>query len=75
LRIAQGCLCVDNECYSVAALAQFRGKDIFHFFYAADNLASDDWDARSLSNKTNPLQKDRVALLAMELAASMSVAE
>lgn len=68
LRKLQGCICVDMECSAIAALAQFREKDIFHFFYAADNLDCEDWDARSLSNEANPLQKDRIATLAMELA-------
>ncbi len=68
MRKAQGCICVDMECSAVAALAQFREKDIFHFFYAADNLDSEEWNARSLSNEVNPLQKDRIATLAMELA-------
>lgn len=68
LRKSQGCICVDMECSALAALAQFREKDIFHFFYAADNLDCEEWDARSLSNEANPLQKDRIATLAMELA-------
>lgn len=67
-RKAQGCICVDMECSAIAALSQFREKDIFHFFYAADNLDSEKWDERSLSNNSNPLQKDRIATLAMELA-------
>lgn len=33
----------------------------------ADNLDSEEWDARSLSNEAYPLQKDRIATLAMEL--------
>ena len=72
LRKAQGCLCVDMECAAVAALAQFREKDIFHFFYAADNLDSEEWDERSLSNDSNPLEKDRIATLAMELSLCIS---
>lgn len=43
------------ECSAVAAFAQFREKDIFHFFYAADNLDSEVWDARSISNQANPI--------------------
>ena len=30
-RKAAGCVCVDMECSAVAALARFRGKDVFHF--------------------------------------------
>lgn len=63
-----GCICVDMECSAVAALADFREKDVFHFFYAADNLDNEEWDARSLANSANVLEKDRIALLAMELA-------
>nr|WP_294491678.1 nucleoside phosphorylase [uncultured Anaerosporobacter sp.] len=63
-----GCLCVDMECSAVAALAEFREKEVFQFFYAADNLDNETWDARSLGNESNVLEKDRIAMLAMELA-------
>lgn len=63
-----GCICVDMECSAVAAVADFREKDIFQFFYAADNLDNETWDARSLGNESNILEKDRIAILAMELA-------
>lgn len=68
LRKSQGCICVDMECSAIAALAQFREKDIFHFFYAADNLDCEEWDKRSLSNESNLTQKDKIATLALELA-------
>lgn len=67
-RKENGCICVDMECSAVAALAEFREKDVFHFFYAADNLDNEEWDARSLANSANVLEKDRIAVLAMELA-------
>ena len=63
-----GCICVDMECASVAAVAQFRGKEALHFFYAADNLDSEEWDPRSLSNDANLAEKDRVAAIALEAA-------
>lgn len=68
-RKAQGCICVDMECASCAAVAQFRGKDVLQFFYAADNLGAEAWDQRSLSNSAMLVEKDRVALLALEAAA------
>lgn len=61
-------MCVDMECASCAAVAQFRGKEVLQFFYAADNLDSEEWDARSLSNNAMVEEKDRIALLALELA-------
>lgn len=70
-RRASGCICVDMECSAVAALAGLRKKEIFQFFYAADNLDSEVWDRRSLSNEDNVLEKDRVAQLALELAVKM----
>ena len=63
-----GCICVDMECASVAAVAQFRGKEALHFFYAADNLDSAVWEERSLSNFANLDAKDRVAAIALEAA-------
>ena len=67
-RKASGCVCVDMECASVAAVAQFRRKEALHFFYAADNLDSAEWDERSLSNFANLEEKDRIALVALEAA-------
>lgn len=68
-RKAQGCVCVDMECSAVAALAQFRGKEVFHFFHAADNLDGEAWDSRGLSQDSNITGRDKAALLALELAA------
>ena len=67
-RKAAGCICVDMECASVAAVAQFRKKEALHFFYAADNLDGAEWDARSLSNFANLDEKDRIAMIALEAA-------
>lgn len=67
-----GRICVDMECSAVAALAQFRQKTVFQFFYAADNLDSETWDPRSLSNSAKLLEKDRIAMLAMEMASRMN---
>ena len=67
-RKAAGCVCVDMECASVAAAAQFRGKEALQFFYAADNLDAAEWDERSLSNFANLEEKDRVAAIALEAA-------
>lgn len=72
-RKAAGCICVDMECSAMAALAQFREKEVFQFFYAADNLDREEWDKRSLSNDDNLLEKDRIAMLAMELAVKMII--
>jgi len=71
-RKERGCIAVDMECSAITALANFRGKDVFQFFYAADNLDQEEWDIRSLSNSANLVQKDKIALLAMDMAEKMN---
>lgn len=68
-RKSQGCICVDMECSAVAALAQFRGKEVFHFFHGADNLDGESWDKRGLGSEHDLTEKDKIAQLALELAA------
>lgn len=67
----EGCICVDMECSAVAAFADFRGYDILHFFYAADNLDCDQWDTRSLSNNHSLDKKHKIAEIAMDMAAEI----
>ncbi|ABX40668.1 nucleoside phosphorylase [Lachnoclostridium phytofermentans] len=67
-RKSMGCICVDMECSAMAAVAAFRECELFHFFYAADNLDSDNWDARSLGNLVKLDEKEKIALLALEMA-------
>ncbi len=64
----KGCVCVEMECSADAAVAQFRGKELVQFFYAADNLDAEDWDARSLANEAKLEDKDKIATIALELA-------
>lgn len=72
LRKEQGCICVDMECSAVAAVADFREKEVFQFFYAADNLDADKWDMRSLDNHDKLDEKDKVAVIAMEMAVRLA---
>jgi uridine phosphorylase len=72
-RKKMGCICVDMECSAMAAVAKFRNRDIFHFFYAADNLDSDNWEERCLGNHAKLEEKTKIALLAIELASSIEI--
>ena len=45
-RKEEDCVCVDMECSAISALTKFRNKEVFQFFYAADNLDSAKWDQR-----------------------------
>ena len=68
----EGCICVDMECSAIAALAKFRNKEIFQFFYAADNLDSAKWDQRSLGNSEKLSDKEMIGLLAIKFAVSLN---
>ena len=67
-RRAEGCICVDMEAASMAAVAKFRGREVFQFFYAADNLDAEQWEERSLSNQAKLDVKQKLWTLALELA-------
>lgn len=72
-RKEQGCICVDMECSANAAVAKFREKELVQFFYAADNLDAEEWDARSVGNYSRLEEKDRIAIIALELAKRISL--
>ena len=71
-RKEEGAICVDMECSAMNAVADFRGKDFFQFFYAADNLDSNKWDKRSLGNDDRLAEKEKIIYLALELAYSIN---
>ena len=64
---ADGCVAVDMECAALAATAQFRGVDVYQFFYAADNLDADEWDQRTLRRLADEARLEH-ARLALEIA-------
>ena len=71
-RVAMGAKCVEMECSALQAVADFRGFDLFMFFYAGDNLDLPEWDKRSLSGDVKLDEKSRIALLALELGYKIS---
>jgi len=70
-RKEMGCVAVDMECASVAAVSQFRNKQVLQFFYAADVVSKEEWNKRSLSNHALLDEKDKIAWLALEFARRM----
>lgn len=70
-RKESGCVCVDMECSAMNAVAKFRNKELFQFFYAADNLDCAKWDQRSLGNDARLKDKEKIIYLALELAIKM----
>lgn len=67
-RKSQGAICVEMECAAVQAMCDFRGVDFFQFLYAGDNLDYSSWDPRSLHGNVRLSDKEKIAMLAFELA-------
>lgn len=67
-RKEMGAICVEMECAAVQAMCDFRGIEFFQFLYAGDNLDHSQWDPRSLSGFSRLEDKEKIALLAFELA-------
>ena len=74
-RKKQGAICVEMECAAMQALCDFRGVDFFQFLYAGDNLDHSTWDPRSLAGNVRLEDKEKIALLAFELACRMEEEE
>ena len=70
-RQRMGAICVEMECAAMQAMCDFRGVEFFQFLYAGDNLGHATWDPRSLSGLNRLDDKEKIALLALELAAKI----
>ena len=71
-RKAMGAVCVEMECAAMQAMCDFRGVEFFQFLYAGDNLDHSNWDPRSLSGTAKLDEKEKIALLAFELASRIA---
>ena len=49
-RVAEGCIAVDMECSALQAVCDFRGMELYQFFYGADSLSGSKWDRRILGD-------------------------
>lgn len=68
----QGAICVEMEGTAIAAVCQRLKIEYFTFYYAGDNLDSEEWDERSLHGLSNFEKKQKVRLLALDLAYTIS---
>lgn len=67
-RKEMGAICVEMESSAMQAMCDFRGVEFFQYLYAGDNLDHSQWDPRSLSGTSRLEDKEKIALLAFELA-------
>lgn len=71
-RKKMGAVCAEMECAAMQALCDFRGVEYFQFLYAGDNLDHSNWDPRSLAGSVRLDDKEKIALLAFELASRIT---
>lgn len=69
-RKEQGAITVDMECSAMATVAKFRKIDFAQIFYAADSLALDNYQPRSI-NDHDVTKKAKVIPLALECALAL----
>ncbi|MDU2686917.1 phosphorylase [Paeniclostridium sordellii] len=69
-RKKQGCIAVEMECASMAAVAQFRNIQFAQFLYSADNLDAVKWEPRGLGN-IKLSQKETYMAIALECAINL----
>ena len=74
-RKEMGAICVEMESAAMQAMCDFRGVEFFQFLYAGDNLDHSTWDPRSLSGTSRLDDKEKIALLALELACRIEEGE
>jgi len=68
LRKKQGAITVEMECASLASVAKFRNVNFAQILYAADNLASEKYDPRSLIDNGINDEKRKIISLILETA-------
>ncbi len=69
-RKLEGCGVVEMECASIMSVAQFRGKEVYQFLYAADCLDNSNWDQRILGNMPSDM-REKILLIAIEVASRL----
>jgi uridine phosphorylase len=67
-RRAEGCIAVDMECASLAAVSAYRGVPVYQFLYAEDSLDGQEWDRRTMEQVPSDAH-ERYMNLALEIAA------
>ena len=64
----KGAVCVEMEGASIGAICKHKNINYFTFYYAGDNLDSDEWEERSINQLSNFEKKINVPMIALELA-------
>ncbi|MEG0307266.1 MAG: nucleoside phosphorylase [Clostridium sp.] len=66
-RKAEGCISVEMECASLAAVCKLRNVEFIQFLYSADNLDSLKWEKRILGN-LDISEREKYMMIAFEIS-------
>ncbi|MEG1256554.1 nucleoside phosphorylase [Clostridium sp.] len=69
-RKAEGCISVEMECASLAAVCKFRNVEFLQFLYSADNLDSSKWEKRILGN-LDISEREKYMMIAFEIGCAL----
>lgn len=67
LRKEEGCLTVEMECASLAAVCKFRNVEFYQYLYTEDNLDSVIWEQRIMGKLSNS-DREKYLMIALEVA-------
>lgn len=68
--VSRGCIAVDMECSALAVLSEFRGINLYQFFFSADSFAADEWvknDILNTQSKINDVASAAALRIALEV--------
>ena len=62
-----GAICVEMECASLAAVAQYRQVPYVQFLWSADNLDAPEWDRRGIGSERHKSVGEKCMIAAIEI--------
>ncbi|MDY3887255.1 MAG: DEAD/DEAH box helicase family protein [Treponema sp.] len=68
VRKSEGCICVEMECAGLQALCNFRGLELYQFFFGGDLLGDINWSRGTLGTNTEKSNQINCFELALEIA-------
>ena len=68
MRKAEGCICVEMECAGLQAICNFRGLDLYQFFFGGDLLGDINWSRGKLGTNEEKSSQINCFELALKIA-------
>ena len=72
-RISRGAITVDMECSAMNVLCKFRKVNFGQIFYAADNLAGEEYDPRSIKANGTTDKEGKIKIIVLTLECGVEI--